>query len=180
MWSLNKKIPIQCFPPLQKKFLSLYVLQVRWRKDASIHSAMRSLVRHVSKYTLSSKWNTVSAVWLCGHINSHTQPFNGRWSTWGGRYQKKLTHSHPSWSSDILYQLPPFTTIHSILSVQFTCLTVLFDNPSPGFLWSSSWSWSLYFILHGDINCSYYFVIFCWYVHPFSTLTLKAGRASGL
>ena len=62
----------------------------------------------------------------------NTQPFNGRWSgtTRVGRYQKKLTLSHPSWSSDILYQHPPFTTIHSILCVQFTCLTVLFDSLS--------------------------------------------------
>ena len=48
----------------------------------------------------------------------------------------------------ILYQLPPFTTIHSILFVQFTCLTVLFDNLAPGPLWSSCISWTLYFILH--------------------------------
>jgi len=44
--------------------------------------------------------------------------------------EETLTHSHPSWSSDILYQLPLFTTFHSILCVQFTCLTV-FDNLSP-------------------------------------------------
>ena len=31
-----------------------------------------------------------------------------------------------SYSSDILYQLPPSSTIYSILVVQFTCLTVLF------------------------------------------------------
>ena len=62
-------------------------------------------------------------------VHTHTQPFTGRWSgtTWVGWYQKKLTHSHPSWSSNILYQLPPFTTIHSILCVQFTCLTVFFE-----------------------------------------------------
>jgi len=29
--------------------------------------------------------------------------------------EETFTHSHPSWSSDILYQLPPSTTIHSIL-----------------------------------------------------------------
>ena len=40
--------------------------------------------------------------------------------------EETFTHSHPSWSSDILYQLPPFTTIHSILFVQCTSLTVLF------------------------------------------------------
>ena len=65
--------------------------------------------------------------------NTHTQPFNGPWSgtTQVGRYQKK--HSHPSWSSDILYQLPPFTTIHSSLrawqSFSATSLQVLFGLP---------------------------------------------------
>ena len=32
--------------------------------------------------------------------------------------------------------------------VHFTCLTVLSYNLSPGPLWSSSWSWTLNFILH--------------------------------
>ena len=65
---------------------------------------------------------------------------------------RRNTHSHPSWSSDILYQLPSFTTIHSILCVQFMCLTFLFDNLSPGPLWSSSWSWTLYFIHHAFLH----------------------------
>ena len=60
--------------------------------------------------------------------------------------EETFTHSHPSWWSDILYQLPPFTTIYSIPCVQFMCLTVLFDNLSPGPIWSSSWA--LCFILH--------------------------------
>ena len=67
--------------------------------------------------------------------------------------EETFTHSHPSWSSDILYQLPPFASassisffLHSILCVQFTCLTVLSDNLSPGPLWSSSWSWALYIL----------------------------------
>ena len=66
--------------------------------------------------------------------------------------EETFTHSCPSWSSDILYQLPPFTMIHSILFIQFTCLTVLFHNLSPGPLWSSSWSWTLYFILHAFLH----------------------------
>jgi len=36
--------------------------------------------------------------------------------------------SHLSWSSTILYQLPPSTTIHSILPVQFTCLSSCLYN----------------------------------------------------
>ena len=81
------------------------------------------------------------------HTHTHTQPCNGLLSgtTRVGRYQKK--HS-PTWSSDILYHLPPFTTIHGILCVQFTCLTVRSDNLSPGLLWS----WTLYFILHAFLH----------------------------
>jgi len=62
--------------------------------------------------------------------------------------EETLTHSHWSWSSDILCHFPPFTTINGILFVHFTCLTVLSDNLSPGPLWSSSWFWTLNFILH--------------------------------
>jgi len=53
---------------------------------------------------------------------------------------KTCTRSHPSWSTYFLYHLSPFTTIHGILFVQFTSLTVLSDNLFPGPLWSSSWS----------------------------------------
>jgi len=47
--------------------------------------------------------------------------------------EETFTHSHVSRSSIILYQLPTSTTIHSILPVQFTCLTVFLHNlcPSP-------------------------------------------------
>jgi len=82
--------------------------------------------------------------------HTHTQPFNGSWSgtTRVGRYQKKHspTLTHP------IHQRPPFTTIHSILSVQFTCLTVLFDNLSPGPFWSSSWSSTFCFILRAFLH----------------------------
>ena len=43
--------------------------------------------------------------------------------------EETFTHSHLSWSSIILYLLPPFTTIHSIFPVQFMCLTVFFAQP---------------------------------------------------
>ena len=75
--------------------------------------------------------------------------------------EETFTHSHPSWSSDILYQLLPSTKIHSILLVQFVCLTVLFHNLSAGPLWSSSWSWTLYFILHTILHPMFY----CLYNH---------------
>ena len=67
--------------------------------------------------------------------------------------EETLTHSHPTWSLDILYHLAPFTTIHGILFVHFTCFTILSDNLSPpGPLWSSSWSWTLNFILHAFLH----------------------------
>ena len=48
----------------------------------------------------------------------------------------------------ILYLLPPFTTIHNILPVQFTCLTIFLHNLCPNILWSTSWSGTLCFMLH--------------------------------
>jgi len=59
-----------------------------------------------------------------------------------------FTHSHISWSSIIPNLLPPSFMIHSILLVQFMCLTVFFHNLSPSFLWSTSWPGTLHFILH--------------------------------
>jgi len=65
------------------------------------------------------------------------------------QYQKKtFTHSHLSWSSVIPYLLPPSVTIHGILPIKFTCLTVFFHNLCPSFLWSASWPVTLHLILH--------------------------------
>jgi len=58
------------------------------------------------------------------------------------------THSHLSWSSTIPYQLPAHTTIHSILSVQFTCKRNFLYNLSTGPHWSCSWTGTIQFILH--------------------------------
>ena len=62
--------------------------------------------------------------------------------------EETFTHSHLSWSSIIPYLLPPFITIHGILSVQFMCLTVFFHNLFQSFLWSTSWPGTLHLILH--------------------------------
>ena len=62
--------------------------------------------------------------------------------------EEAFTHSHLSWSLIILYLLPPSTAIHGILPVQFTCLTVFLHNLCPSFLWSTSWSGTLHFVLH--------------------------------
>ena len=61
--------------------------------------------------------------------------------------EETLTHP-PTWSSSNLYQLLPSTTIHNILSVQFTCLAIFLHNLSPRPLWSTSWSAALYLIFH--------------------------------
>jgi len=46
------------------------------------------------------------------------------------------------------YQLTSSTMIHSILPVQFTCLTVFLHNICPISVWSPSWSGTLHFIHH--------------------------------
>ena len=97
--------------------------------------------------------------------DAHTQPFNSRWSgtTRVGRYKKKLTHSHPSWTSDILYQLPPYTMIHSIFCVQFTCLTVLWQPLSGS---SSVFLLVLDPLLHTPcISSPSHYLLFAEYAH---------------
>ena len=68
--------------------------------------------------------------------------------------EETFNHSHLSWSSIIPYLLPPSITIHDILPIQFTCLTVFLHNLCPSFLWSTSWSGTLHFVLH------------TWFLHP--------------
>jgi len=48
--------------------------------------------------------------------------------------EETFTHSHLAWSSIIPYLLPPSITIHGIVSVQFTCLTVFLHNLRTGYL----------------------------------------------
>jgi len=62
--------------------------------------------------------------------------------------EETFTHSHLSWSSIVPYLLHLSTTIHGILPVQSTCLTVFFYNLAPSFLWSTYWPGTLHFILH--------------------------------
>jgi len=47
----------------------------------------------------------------------------------------------------IIKQLSPSIMIHSILPIQFTCLTVFLYNLCPSPLWSTSWSGILHLIL---------------------------------
>ena len=54
--------------------------------------------------------------------------------------EETFTRSHLSWSTYFLYHLSPFATVHGILFIQLTCLTVLSNNFFPGPLWSSPWS----------------------------------------
>ena len=82
--------------------------------------------------------------------------------------KETFTHSHLSWSSIILYQLPPSTTIHSILHVQVSWLGVFLHNLSPSPLWSTRWSGTLHFIhffiqsLSSFCNtCPYHHNLFC-------------------
>jgi len=85
--------------------------------------------------------------------------------------EETFTHSHLSWSSIIPYLLPPSFTIHGILAVQFTCLTVFFHNLSlASFLWSTSWHGTLHFILHTFLHpIIVFFCLLCIIQYLFCT-----------
>ena len=75
--------------------------------------------------------------------HTHTQPFYGsldfvRDNLGEPVPEETFTHSHLSWSSIVPYLLHPSITIHGILHVQFTCLTVFFHNLCPSFLCQST------------------------------------------
>jgi len=88
--------------------------------------------------------------WHTLYITTVTTPFYGPLSrTTPGKPVPEETLTHPpSWSSFNLYQLLPPTTIHSIVPIQFSCLTIFLHNLSPCPLWSTSWSGALHLILH--------------------------------
>jgi len=92
--------------------------------------------------------------------------------------EETFTHSHPSWSSDILYQLSPFTAIHSILCVQFTCLTaslqVLFGLPRG---LGPSTSYSMHFFMQSSSSfrstCPYQQQLIIHYSETFIFLSVS-------
>jgi len=89
--------------------------------------------------------------------------------------EETFTHLHLSWSSIILYLLPPSTTIHSIHPVQFTCLTIFLHNFCPSFIWSTFWSVTLHFILiQGEKhqNCHVHTYIHTWQWHQLDHMQL--------
>ena len=92
----------------------------------------------------------------CQKTLQQQQPFNGRLSgtTRVGRYQKKHspTHTHPGQRTSFITFLHLQRTVHGILFIQLTCLTVLSNNLFPSPLWSSSWPWILNFILHAILH----------------------------
>jgi len=101
-------------------------------------------------------------------MHTHTQ-LDFAWDNSGEPIpEKTFTHSHLSWSSIISCLLPPSITIHGILSVQFTCLTVFFHNLSPKF--------SLVYLLawHPPLHTPYIFspnhcLLFAAHAHTITT-----------
>jgi len=73
--------------------------------------------------------------------------------------EETFTNSHLLWSSIIPYLLPSSFTIHGILPVQVTCLTVFFHNISSSFLWSTTWLVTLHFIIDTFLYFTFYFFV---------------------
>jgi len=98
----------------------------------------------------------MSLLQIC-HTDTHTHTHNCFTALWIIRHnldkqisEETCTHSHLSWSSVIPYLLPLSITIHGILPVQLTCLTVFSHNLSPSFLslgLAPSTSYSIHFFI---------------------------------
>jgi len=85
------------------------------------------------------------------------------------QYQKNPspTHTYPGHQSSF-YHLPSTTTIHSILHVQFMCLTVFLHSLCPSPFWSTSWFGTLHFILYTFLHPIIFF-FFTTHAHTIAT-----------
>jgi len=115
----------------------------------------------------------------CTHTHTHTQKKKPFYSSLdfvqdnlGEAVPEEIfTDSHLTWSSIIPYLLPPSITIHGILSIQFTCLTVFFHNLSLQVFFglplglAPSTSYSIYFFTQSlssfCTTCQYHRNQFC-------------------
>ena len=100
-----------------------------------------SLIYYSYIAAASNTWWQMRVIRLTRTYTTHIRfPFSGFfWDNPGELVpEETLTHPHLSWSSVIPYLLPLSITIHGILPVQFTCLTVFLHNLWPSFLWSTS------------------------------------------
>ena len=91
----------------------------------------------------------ISKLLQCTHTHTHNRltglcPWLLRWTI----LEETFTHSHQPWSSNILYQLSPFTAIQQHPPCSIYVLESPFHNLFPGPLWSTSWSGTFCFVLH--------------------------------
>jgi len=122
------------------------VLIVRWQTMEACHMAEATATMIIHRHSrkcpiLGKKDNAVkTCVWIAFYF------------VWDNRGEpvpeETFTHSHLLWSTVIPYKLHPSVTIHGILPVQCTCLTVFIHSFCPSFLLSTSWPDTLHFILH--------------------------------
>jgi len=153
-------------------------MQVDLTSGLAYEQAYYAQVCDLTFHIASSYTHTHACTHTCmrthTQICTHAQPFYGfldsvRDNTGELAPEETFTHSHLSWSSVIPCLLPPSFTIHSILLVQFMCLTVFFHNLSPSFLWSTSWPGTLNFILHIFLHSIIVFLgnkkLFIWHIH---------------
>jgi len=81
--------------------------------------------------------------------------------------EETFTHSHLPWSLIVPYLLPPSTTIHGILPVQSTCLTVFFHNLSK---FSLVYLWAWHPPLHSPyISSPNHCLLFATHAHTIPT-----------
>jgi len=96
--------------------------------------------------------NVAASILSSKKTQTHTQiqPFNGPLSetTWVGWYQKKQSPIHTHHESQTSF----INFLQLLQSIASSLFNYVLDSPFPqlssGPLWSSSWSGTLYFILH--------------------------------
>jgi len=131
------------WPALQRK---TFTDIANWQRPLYMVPVYKMYSKQRCSSTISKQVHKSVNQQLLLHYNRFTALCPGlpRWAS----TRKKHSPTHLFWSLSNLYQLLPSTTIHSILPVQFTCLTIFLHKLPLSSLWSTSWSGALHLILH--------------------------------
>jgi len=125
-----------------------------------------SLFQTSTKCCFSSLMQYNLFLFILSQTHTHTHDhFMAHWilsgTTLVSRYQKEHSPTHTyRGTSFIPYLLPPSITIHGILYVQFTCLTMFFPQPLQISVQSTSWPGTLHFITSAEEG-GYVFGLVC-------------------
>jgi len=138
---MNDKLTLGTRHVLLKMFHNTRL--TNYNNNHSVNKLPHARIQYTHAYTHACTHARTHA-----RTHTHTQPFYISTDFVHNNLGESVPEETFTHSSIVPYLLHLSTMIHGILPVQSVCLTVIFHNLAPSFLWSTSWPGTLNFILH--------------------------------